>query len=146
MNDQSQGELGHMKTVDNLLGTAVQKFGSVPEEPPPPEKAPITGAIEVFSSVWMTPDGSWLLVKRADGSVAYMNGRGWYSDEGKTKISAPYPEKFKTVVAAYLTNLTKEAASATASINQDKQEAQQRLQKLNQDLQNLLPAENAGCN
>jgi hypothetical protein len=143
MSDQSQNDVAYMKKMDGLLGTAQQKFTNMPEHAPPPEKAPVEGALEVFTSVWMTPDGKWLLVKRADGSVAYMDGKGWYSDEGKTKLDAPYPEKFKTVVTAYLTNLTKEASSATASINQDKQEATQKMQKLQQDMQNLLPPEHA---
>jgi hypothetical protein len=143
MSDQSQGDLAYMKKMDGLLGTAQQKFTNMPEQAPPPEKAPVEGAMEVFTSVWMTPDGKWLLIKRADGSVAYMDGKGWYSDEGKTRLAAPYPEKFKTVVTGYLTNLTKEASSATASITQDKQEAQQRMQKLQQDMQNLLPPEHA---
>jgi len=141
--DKSKGDLGYMQKMDALLALAQEKFGPAPDAPPPPERAPVAGALEIFTSAWMTPDGNWLLIKQADGSVAYMNAHGLYSDEGKTKLSAPYPQKFKAVVTAYLTNLTKEAVSATATVTQDKQEAQQRLQKLNLDMQNLLPAENA---
>lgn len=130
----NQNEVQNIQGAVDLLNQASQTLGNVPESAPQNNQPPMPGAIEVFTSVWMMPDGSYLILKRADGSLAYLNGKGWYSDMGVTSLKEPYPAKFKAVAIAYLNNLIKESDSTKASLLQDQQEGQDHLQQLNQRL------------
>jgi hypothetical protein len=133
--NQSNQEIQNIQSSINLLNLAAQNLGNVPPEKPPMTPPPVPGAFQVFTDVWMTSDGQWLVLRRADGSIAYMNGKGWYSDQGQTKLAQPYPAKFKAVVAGYLNKLNQEAASTRQALLQDQQEGNQRLQMLQQNLQ-----------
>lgn len=137
---EDQGEVQNMQASVDRLNKAEQILGEPADTPPRPDAAPVAGAIEVFASVWMTPDGSYLIVKRPDGTLAYLDGKGWYSDQGKTKLSQPFPSAFKAVAAAYLNNLVKDADGAKNGLLQDQQEANDRMQTLTQDLQEFQSA------
>lgn len=126
-------EVGNIQDSVNLLNLAAQNFPA-PNQSPAPEIPPVNGAMELFNSAWMTPDGNFLALKRADGSVIYMDGQGWYSDLGQTKLRQPYPQKFKAVVVGYLNTLVKDADATKNSLLQDQAEGQSRLQMLNDRL------------
>ena len=136
-NDQDRNdasaEVGNINDSVALLSKAAVNFPP-PDAPPPQVQPPVEGAMELFNSAWMTPDGNFLALKRADGSVIYMDGQGWYSDQGKTKLKAPYPQKFKAVVVSYLSTLVKESDATKNSLLQDQAEGQSRLQMLNERL------------
>lgn len=95
---------------------------------------PVPGAVELMSSVWMLPDGKFLVLKLADGSLAYMNNKGWYSDQGVTPLKHAYPSKFKPVAQAFLNKMIKDSDAEKASLTQDLNDGKQELAALNQDL------------
>ncbi|MBY0547840.1 MAG: hypothetical protein K2W95_11130, partial [Candidatus Obscuribacterales bacterium] len=136
-NPEGQQEVSNMQGTVALLNQALQCLGSVPDTAPPPTAPPVDGAIEVFASVWMTPDGNYFILKRPNGSLAYLGAKDWFSDRGQTRIKGPYPAQFKNVAVAYLQSLQKEASAEQSSLQQDQQEAQDRLQQLQQKFQNL---------
>lgn len=136
-NPEGQQEVANMNGTVALLNQALQSLGNVPDSPPPPTAAPVPNAIEVFASVWMTPDGNYFILRRPNGSLAYMGAKEWFSDQGVTRIRAPYPTQFKSVAVAYLQSLQKEASAEQSSLQQDQQEAQDRLQQLTQRFQNM---------
>jgi hypothetical protein len=133
--NQNNQEAANIQSSINLLNLAAQSLGNVPPMRPPMTPPPVPGAFQVFTGVWMTGDGQWLVLKRPDGSLAYMNGKGWYADQGHTKLAQPYPAQFKSVVASYLNKLDQESASTRQALMQDQQEGSQRLQMLQQNLQ-----------
>lgn len=139
-NDQDQSdantEVGNIQDSVGLLNKAAQNFAP-PDAPPSPVQPPVAGAMELFNSAWMTPDGNYLALKRADGSIVYMDGQGWYSDQGQTRLRAPYPQKFKAVVVSYLNTLVKESDATKNSLLQDQAEGQSRLQMLNDRLSQM---------
>lgn len=134
---QSNQEIQNLQSSVNLLNLAAGNIGNVPLTRPEPTPPPVQGAFQVFASVWMTPDGNWLILKRPDGSLAYMNGKGWYSDQGQTKLAQPYPAKFKAVVSAYLAKLNQESTSTKQALLQDQQEGNDRLQMMQQHLSQI---------
>lgn len=136
-NPEGQQEVDNLQGTVGLLNQALQGLGTVPDTAPQPTQPPVDGAIEVFSSVWMTPDGNYLILKRPNGTLAYLGAKDWFSDRGQTRMKSPYPTQFKNVAVAYLQSLQKEAGAEQSSLQQDQQEAQDRLQQLKQRFQNL---------
>jgi hypothetical protein len=93
------------------LGQASKNLGEVQKEDPreAANEAPVPGAIEILASVWLSPHGKYAILKLSDGKLAYMDGSSLYSDEGKTKLSIPYPEPFKKAIESYLSGLIAES-------------------------------------
>jgi hypothetical protein len=135
-----QREIKNMQTIEQRLNNAYTSLGNVSGAPATPASPPVAGAIEVFASVWMTPDGKYLVVNRPDGSLVYIDGKHWYSDAGVTPLKQPYPSKFMSVATAYLSNLATNSNATKASLTQDIQEANDHLQGLQQDLQQYQAA------
>lgn len=137
-----QTEADNIQSAVDRLAKAAQNIPPAPEKQPQMQP-PLPGAIEVFASTYMSPDGKWVIFKRADGSLAYMNGKNWYSDMGVTPIKKPYPTAFKSVVQSYLSGLVKDSAKEQASLQQDQQEVGEQMQQLKQELQQYTADPNA---
>ena len=82
----------------------------------------------------MTADGKYLAIKRPNGHIAYMDGHAWYSDAGKTKLTAPYPTKFKSVACAFLSKIVKDSDATKSMLMQDRNEGKAHLDLLNREL------------
>lgn len=141
-NDDDQSEASSIQAAVDRLNQAAQSLPQVPDQRPQMQP-PLPGAIEIFASTYMSGDGKWVIFKRPDGSFAYMNGKNWYSDMGVTPIKKPYPVAFKSAVQAYLTSLVNDSSKETASLQQDQQEAGERIQTLKQELQQYTADPNA---
>ncbi|MBX9692334.1 MAG: hypothetical protein K2Z81_08125, partial [Cyanobacteria bacterium] len=133
-------DVAKMRQHAELLKKAADILGELPDAAPKPSSPPAGGAIELFVSTWLLPDGRFILLKRPDGSVQYLDGKALYSDAGKTRLSDPYPNEFKTLLVAYMSNLNKQTAAVRAGLAQAKQEVQTRLTQLNQDLKQFSTA------
>jgi spermidine synthase len=114
-----QRELANLQETTTRLAAALKNLGDVSDAPvisPPP----MPGAIEVFSSVWMMPDGSALILEMADGSRAYMTGTQWYSDpELLTPRSTPYPAGARAVIVSDLQERVRNSAATLAALNME---------------------------
>jgi hypothetical protein len=90
-------ELANLQTMAWRLEQARVILGSVAENPPPAPTPPVANAVEVFSAVWLLPDGSGLVLRTPEG-LAYLDGRAWYRDAARTQpLAQPYPTAFKTL-------------------------------------------------
>jgi spermidine synthase len=134
---QAQNESQNLQAAIDLLNQASSQIGQVPQRPQGPTPPPIDGAIEVFASTWVTPDGNYILVRRPNGTLDYIGAKQWYADAGKTPITQHYPDKFRQAVVGYLGNMVKQSDSAAADMNREQQEASQRLDALRQQLQQV---------
>ncbi len=141
---EGQHEISNLQGTASLLTQATQNLGNIPESPPQATTPPVEGAVELFASVWISPDGNFLILKRPNGSLTYMNSKEWFSDEGKTRLRTPYPSQFKAIATGYLQTLQKEATAEQSSLQQELQEGNDRLQKLRQRFQDMQPAQAGG--
>lgn len=132
--DDDQAETQNIQAAVDRLNKAMSMLPPAPDQAPAGGGAPVPGAMEVFASTWMSPDGRFVIIKREDGSLAYMNGRNWYSDMGVTPLRQPYPAQFKAVVQSYLQSLVADSSKEQDSLNQEQQQTGQRLQQLQADL------------
>lgn len=123
-------EITNLSITIELLSKAKKCIGTVPSDPPaalpPPEKK----AIEIFASTWMLADGSLVVIKRKDGSYAYIDGRGIYADKSKSALKQHYPDKFELVVWNYLNGLIKEAPDTNENLKDDFDSTQWALEQL----------------
>lgn len=134
--DISSDRLAKIQDHADRLQTALQNLGPIPQNPPSPDEAQplVAGGVEVFASVWMTPDGKFLAIKRANGQIAYMNGAGWYSSIGGAKLKDPYPAQFKSVVTAFLSKMVSDSDNTKNMLMQDQSEGSQHIDLLNREL------------
>jgi spermidine synthase len=114
--------------------TPHQGQGQAEREELGPTQPPVPGAIELMSSVWMLQDGKFLVLKLADGSLAYLNNKGWYLDQGVTPLKHPFPRNFKNVSQAFIAKMVKDSDAEKSSMTQDLNDGKQELAALNQDL------------
>ncbi len=134
--DISSDRLAKIQEHADRLQTALQSLGTIPQNPPSPDEAQplVPGGVEVFASVWMTPDGKFLAIKRTNGQIVYMNGAGWYSNMGQTKLKEPYPAQFKSVATAFLSKMVSDSDSTKSMLMQDQSEGGQHVDLLNREL------------
>ena len=138
--DQQQfdaNEIENLHKTISLLDLTSKNLGKIPEAPPSADevKGPDPNAIELFASVWLTRDGQFILYRRVNGSIAYINSRGIYSDRGQTPLKEEYPDKFELVVYDYLKKLNDEADSTMAKLKEDQSETEWSLSQLEQQLE-----------
>jgi hypothetical protein len=113
----------------DLLAKAAASFGVTDDAaaPPKPSDPPMAKSTEVISSVWLVPRGEFIVLSLYDGSSVYMDAHNLYSDEGKTKLSAPYPVKLKSVITAYVSGLVADAGRMHDALNQAKQSMEDKI-------------------
>ncbi len=84
-----------------------------------PAKAPDTvgfgnfteGTEYIASDVWLTDDGKYLAVQLSSDQLVYLDGRGWYSDQGSTAIMEPYPTQVEAALHSYLSAVVKDTVA-----------------------------------
>ena len=82
----------------------------------------------------MLKDGKFVIIKRKDGSYAYIDGRGIYADRSKSPLKTDYPDKFELVVWNYLDNLVKEAPDTKANLEEDIDSTKWALEQLSSEI------------
>ncbi|MBK9145375.1 MAG: hypothetical protein IPM23_23120 [Candidatus Melainabacteria bacterium] len=127
-------EIKNIADTVALLSKAGKNLGALPEDPPRPVEPPDSDAIEIFASVYMLRDGKFVIIKREDGSYAYIDGRGIYADRSKSPLKTGYPDKFELVVWNYLDNLVKEAPDTKANLEEDIDATKWALEQLSSEI------------
>ncbi len=118
-----------------LLELAANKLGKHPADLPAPVKPPDPDSLEIFASVWISSDGHFISFKGPDGTVAYIDNKGIYSDRGKKPIKIPYPGKFEVAVYGFLKNLLSEADKTMDNLKEEQENASWSLRALTDDFQ-----------
>ena len=126
-------ELDNIDKTIALLDAARNNLGKVDKLAPGQEAPPEPGAIEIFSSTWMSADGKFVIAKLEDGSYIWIDGKGVYTDNKKTALKRQYPGIFVKVVFDYLNILVKESKIATKNLKEDKKNTRWALEKLKSD-------------
>lgn len=112
----------------NLLGF---RTGGLVEPPPPP----LSGAHELFTSVWLMPDGTGIIARLPDGTDALLTASSWGRFGGSLgTVDSPYPEGFRRAVTDVLATMVKDADATYRSLFQERTEAKQALASLQRDL------------
>jgi spermidine synthase len=94
-------ELANLTEMEGRLEKARAALGNRPGLPPALATPPVVGAIEIFASVWLAPDGLSLIVNRPEG-LAYYNEKGWFKDAAmKTALADAYPKNLGRVVVSF---------------------------------------------
>ena len=139
-------EAKNLRTMAARLETARENLGPVPDAAPGATAAPVAGAVELFSGAWIVPDGSALAILLPDGP-AFMDGKAWYRDPAATaQVDRPYPEKFRAMVKAFLTESVTNQGARAQRLAGDLGQLQRDLALLEADrvaytaLQNTMPA------
>ena len=128
-----QRELANLQAMEARLGQARELLGPVPDQAPPLPQPPVPGAIELFSGVWLLPDGSALALRLPEG-LAFMDGKGWYHDQSRAQpLEDPYPADFKTMMVSYLGQRIREHDAIRARLASDLGLGQADLAQLQQD-------------
>lgn len=112
------------------LAIAEKKLGPVPDNAPSENALPVQDAVELFASVWLLKDGSFILYKQQDGALVYLNDRGTFSDRGKTIRNVGYPDTFELAVYGYLKTLVDEYKPTVSKLADDKEDTEWALSKL----------------
>jgi hypothetical protein len=112
-----QGELANVEAMAQRLGQAQANLGVVADSRPGLPLPPVAGAVEVFSSVWMLPDGSGLALRQPDG-VIFLDGRGWYRDQARQQPLAE-PTGFRSVALNYLGARVRDRDATAARLDGD---------------------------
>ncbi|KPL88876.1 spermine/spermidine synthase domain-containing protein [Herpetosiphon geysericola] len=133
--NDDQAELNNIVQTRGTLDQAIKSLGSIPANQPAIRVAPTAGGFQLFSSVWMNAEGTLAILEQPDGSKAYLNKTGWFSDSGLTQpLSEPYPEEFRTkVLIPFLTKQTTEYAAIKQRIEADLTSVKSDLSLLNSD-------------
>ena len=123
-------EVENMQWIIEQLDKAQAKLGDVPPQPPSKIPDPVPDCVELFASVWLLKDGSFILYKQQDGSLVFLNSHGTYSDRGKTARSVAYPDTFELAVYGYLKTLVNEYKPTVSKLTEDKEDTEWALSKL----------------
>ncbi len=131
---EDHAELKNLQDSLERLDLAEKNLGSIPKQMPTIAPAPQEGAIELFSGIWMNPNGSFLIVTTKDGSLALFNGRQW---SYKQKITKDFPEtntpKLKAVVLSFLNAEIKDNRAYVSRLTENLKDAQIDLRALERD-------------
>lgn len=84
-------ELANLEALVKRLETAKQRIGKIPEPPAASLRPVPTGAIELFASTYLLPDGRYA-IRRPDGLFFYTDGKSLSSEKPGEKASTPPPE------------------------------------------------------
>jgi spermidine synthase len=118
--DDDRREFQNLGEMHDRLEEALRGLGSVPETQPPLPSPPVPDALELFSGVWLLPDGAGLALRLPENEVAFMNATGWYRDQALTQPrEAPFPKGFVPVVGAHLKQRVDEMDATRKRVQQD---------------------------
>jgi spermidine synthase len=127
-----QAEMRNLQHMQVNLAAAMGHLRFTPGAPPEPLTAPVSGAHELFTSVWLLPDGSGILAKLADGTLAMLDERRWTTLTGAS-LDTPYPAGFRRAVTDVLATMVKDSDATYKSLTQDLGELQIGMASLERD-------------
>lgn len=128
-------ELENLDKTIYLLETARKNLGTIKEQIPDEDVAPAKGAMEIFASTWMLPDGNLLCARLDDGTYVYLDGKGSYKDSKRTPLKKAYPGKYEVIVFEYLKKLVAESTKTTSNLKDDIDNTQWAIEKLKEELE-----------
>lgn len=133
--DDDLAELSNIGSTVEILDKAIASLGAIPASPPPLPNAPVNGAIQLFTGVWVNQEGTQVIIEQPEDKIAYLNRSGWWQDAAQTQpINEPYPETFRTLVLLpYLTKQTNDYTAVKARIEADLTSARSDLTTLQSD-------------
>jgi spermidine synthase len=98
---------------------------------------------ELFPSVWIAAKGKYLALKRDNGALVCLKANSWYSDEGITALTEPYPLIAKGHIVSFLTRIIRDAEATNNRILRDKAEANSHIAVLSNELSNYKSSNDA---
>jgi spermidine synthase len=133
--DDDEAELGNIQSTVGVLDKAIASLGDIPATPPALPVAPVSGAFQLFSSVWMDTAGRQMVLELPDNKLAYLTKDGWWSDSAHTQpMSEPYPSQLRDLVLVpFLTKQKDEAAAIKTRLEADLTSARTDLSSLQSD-------------
>ncbi|HYF63999.1 MAG TPA: hypothetical protein VD886_14350, partial [Herpetosiphonaceae bacterium] len=133
--DDDEAELANISTTVGVLDKAIVSLGAIPATPPALPVAPVVGAYQLFSSVWMDVAGRQMVLELPDNKLAFLTKDGWWSDSAHTQpISDPYPTQLRDLVLVpFLTKQKDESAAIKTRIDADLASARTDLSSLQSD-------------
>jgi spermidine synthase len=130
-----QTELQNLRRMQDKLANAQGLLGFTPRGTVDPLPPPVPGAHEIFTSVWLMPDGSGVLARMPDGAVAWLTDSSWQALPGTPgSIDGRYPAGFRSAVTDVLATMVKDAEGTYKSLYQDLSDLQKGLAGLQRDL------------
>lgn len=133
--NDDQAELSNIVQTRGTLDQAIKSLGAIPANQPAIRVAPTQNGFQLFSSVWMNAEGSLAILDLPNGSKAYLNKTGWYSDSALSQpLSETYPDEFRTkVLIPFLTKQTTEYDAIKKRIEADLTSVKSDLSSLKSD-------------
>lgn len=126
-------ELTNMRAMVQRLDAARASLGAVPATAPTLPSPPVEGAFEVFTGVWLLPDGSGLALRLPD-RLGFMDASEIYSDQQHTQLlDERYPQNFKTFIVSYLQQEVKDRDATLSRLKSELATEQAELGLLQQD-------------
>lgn len=127
-------ELANVQAMAGRLQKARDSLGAVTASQPPLSQPPVAGAFELFSGVWLLPDGSGLALRTPDG-LEFMDGANLYSDQQRAQVvDKTYPAQFKALIAALVGQELKDRSATLTRVQSDLSLARTDLATLERDL------------
>jgi hypothetical protein len=133
--DDDEAELSNIRTTVGVLDKAIESLGEIPVTPPALPVAPVAGAYQLFSSVWMDSANRHMVLELPDNKLAFLTKDGWWSDAAHTQpISEPYPTQLRDLVLVpFLTKQRDEASAIKTRVDADLASARTDLASLQSD-------------
>ncbi len=130
-----EAELTNIKATSGVLDKALLSLGDIPAAAPPLATSPIPGGYQLFSGVWMSGEGSFIMLELPDDKRAFLTKNGWYSDPALTQqLSEPYPtDLVSKVLVPFLTKQTNDYNAILNRLNQDVSNVNTELSLLQRD-------------
>ena len=130
-----EAELTNIKATSGVLDKALLSLGDIPAAAPPLATSPIPGGYQLFSGVWMSGEGSFIMLELPDDKRAFLTKNGWYSDAALTQqLSEPYPtDLVSKVLVPFLTKQTNDYNAILNRLNQDVSNVNTELSLLQRD-------------
>lgn len=124
-------EIENLESTIELLKKAKTSLGQVPDQPPDPTSILLDkNAVELFASVWLMKDGSYIVFRHPDGSIKYMNNSGIFAQPASAPLKIAYPSKFEQCIFDYLKKLIGQADSTLTDLKEHKDDTAWALEQL----------------
>ncbi|MBC7545987.1 MAG: hypothetical protein H7338_24930 [Candidatus Sericytochromatia bacterium] len=138
-------EVQNLQETLAKLSTAQIGLGIVPPAAPSPPKPPVPGAHELFTSVWLLPDGSGVVAELPDHALGLLTPTSWGPLSGNSQpVSGPYPTGFRNALADVLGTLVKDADGTTKGLTQAQMETMKAIQALEADKRDYTQLQRSG--
>jgi hypothetical protein len=125
----AEAALGYLDQTNEL-------FKGVPLDTASHSVSFVPGGMEVFPSVCMTADGTYLVIRRDGGQNVYLDSANWYSDLGQSPLNEAYPLEFRSIAVSYLSKMIRDSEATQNMLLADKEELATHMTVLGSELRN----------